>query len=303
MGWLTGRMHVMATGKTMIVRTPASSGSSWSRATGGWIHRIIGTFICGLALLAWVSPSEHLKAASLAHAEHIVILIGEDEYKTWETLPAFAESELSPRGYEVRVIQQDPTDKHRFPGLVEAMRKADLLIVSVRRRSPPADQLAAIRRHLDEGKALMGIRTASHAFTLREEDRGDLLKHPEREEWTGFDRDVLGGNYHGHHEPGPAATITRAEGVEDHPILQGLNLEGWRSQASLYESGPIADDATALLIGQIPGQPPEPVAWTHWYGPRKARIFYTSLGHETDFANPRFRELLVNAIAWAVGGK
>ena len=31
-------------------------------------------------------------------AKRVVLMIGEDEYKTWETLPAFAEKELTPRG-------------------------------------------------------------------------------------------------------------------------------------------------------------------------------------------------------------
>jgi rhodanese-related sulfurtransferase len=40
------------------------------------------------------------------------------------------------------------------------------------------------------------------------------------------------------------------------------------------------------------------VAWTHRY--KGGRVFYTSLGHPKDFANPAFRQLLVNAIFWAL---
>ena len=54
---------------------------------------------------------------------------------------------------------------------------------------------------------------------------------------------------------------------------------------------------TLLLTGTIPDHT-EPVAWTHDY--KGARVFYTSLGHPDDFADPAFRTLLRNAILWAL---
>ena len=35
--------------------------------------------------------------------------------------------------------------------------------------------------------------------------------------------------------------------------------------------------------------------------PKRARVFYTSLGHPDDFKNAEFRRLLANGIAWAMG--
>ncbi len=237
-------------------------------------------------------------------AKRVVLMIGEDEYKTWETLPAFAEQELTPRGYAVRVIHSDPADKHNFPGLIEALKDADLLVVSVRRRSPPREQLDAIRRHLEAGKSLIGIRTASHAFAVRGADQEALASHPDRAEWTEFDREVLGGNYTGHHGEGPSTNVLPAPDAPlDHPIRVGLAGGGWSSVASLYRTGPLSPDAQTLLLGLIPGQPIQPLAWTRLYGDRRARIFYTSLGHESDFADSAFRQLLVNAVAWGLEGE
>jgi type 1 glutamine amidotransferase len=54
-------------------------------------------------------------------------------------------------------------------------------------------------------------------------------------------------------------------------------------------------------VGAIDGQPEEPLAWTHAYGPRGARVFYTSLGGPEDFQNPAFRRLLLNGMLWAMG--
>src|ERR1043166_4515579 len=97
---------------------------------------------------------------------YIVFMIGEDEYKTWETLPEFAKTELEPKGFRATIIQADPSDKNNFPGLIEALRDADLLFISLRRRTPYKERLEAVRAHLKAAKPLVGIRTACHAFAL-----------------------------------------------------------------------------------------------------------------------------------------
>src|SRR5262245_47515248 len=98
----------------------------------------------------------------------ILIVIGEDEYKTHLTLPAFARQHLEPHGFQVRFVNSDPADKNNFPGLAQAVTRADLVLISIRRRTPPREQIDAIRAHLAAGKPLVGIRTASHAFALRD---------------------------------------------------------------------------------------------------------------------------------------
>jgi len=70
------------------------------------------------------------------------------------------------------------------------------------------------------------------------------------------------------------------------------------SISSLYEASPLTKSTRTLLIGTIPDEEPEPVAWTNRY--RKSRVFYTSLGHVDDFKNPQFRRLLINAVFWAM---
>jgi len=86
---------------------------------------------------------------------HVVFMIGEDEYHTWETLPEFAKKELEPRGYRVTIVNEDKADKNNFPGLIDALRSADLLFVSTRRRTPPSDQLNAVRAFLAAGKPIV----------------------------------------------------------------------------------------------------------------------------------------------------
>jgi type 1 glutamine amidotransferase/nicotinamidase-related amidase len=225
----------------------------------------------------------------------IVMIIGDDEYKTEVTLPAFAKQELEPAGFRVTIIHADKNDPNKFPGLVEAVREADLVLVSVRRRTPVKEQLDAVRAHVTAGKPLVGIRTASHAFSLR--DKKPLASG--LDSWPEFDAQVLGGHYHNHHVEGPKTTLSAAPGAREHPILRGVDLTQFSGTGSLYKNIPLVGSTTPLLSGTIPSQPPEPVAWTN--APRGGgRVFYTSLGHPADFDNPAFRKLLLNGICWSL---
>lgn len=219
-----------------------------------------------------------------------VFVIGDDEYKTETTLPAFATRELEPRGIRCTFVIADPKDKHNFKGS-EALADADLLVVSARRRAPTTAQMAAIRKYVASGNPVIGIRTASHAFDTRG-------KAPEgHAEWTTFDADVLGGHYTGHHGNELRPKVTLAKGAQGHPVLQGVSLpiEG---QGSLYLTSPLAASARALLIGEVSGKAPEPVAWVNVT--ERGRVFYTSLGHPGDFEIPSFRRMLRNATFWAL---
>ena len=103
------------------------------------------------------------------------------------------------------------------------------------------------------------------------------------------------------HGNGPKTTVTLAPGAANHPILKGVSLASFTSIGSLYKVSPLMPDTTPLLIGSIPEQAPEPVAWTHLYGSNRARVFYTSLGNPDDFQNPEFRRILLNGVTWALG--
>ena len=70
------------------------------------------------------------------------------------------------------------------------------------------------------------------------------------------------------------------------------------TQGSLYKVSPLATTTTTLLVGSIPGQAPEPVAWINQSG--QSRVFYTSLGAPEDFSRPDFRRLLSNGILWTL---
>ena len=221
----------------------------------------------------------------------VVFMIGEREYKTKDTLPVFAETQLETRGLRCTFVHADDRDKNDFPGLM-ALKTADLLVVSVRRRSLPKEQLDLVRQYIKSGKPLVGIRTASHAFHT-------FGKYAEgHDEWQSFDHDVLGGNYRSHRAPGIASVLNAASDAVDHPILAGVSLDSFVGNGSLYVVRPLSKTARPLVIGSIPDHPSEPVAWTHRYG--DSRVFYTSLGHPDDFKSAQFNRLLTNAVFWAI---
>ena len=222
--------------------------------------------------------------------KRLVMIIAEQEYRTNESLPAFAVEQLG-HEFSVDYIFADPNDRNKLMG-IDMLHDADALFISVRRRALPQDQLAAIRRFVEAGKPVVGIRTASHAFALRN------AKVPAGHAvWPEFDHDILGGNYHNHHGEGPKVQIEAAEDAKVHPILKGVDLENLAGNGSLYMTKPLTESTTLLLTGSIPGKDSEPVAWTN----RPAtgnRVFYTSLGHIDDFKEPAFQRLLKNAIMW-----
>ena len=152
--------------------------------------------------------------------------------------------------------------------------------------------MAIIRKYIDAGKPLVGIRTACHAFDTRGKAPAGHA------EWKTFDPDVLGGHYTGHYpQRSSPGDLARAERQDAHPIVRDVETP-FISKGSLYKTSPLAAGTQALLVGTIPGQPPEPVAWIRMRD--RPRVFYTSLGHPGDFENPSFRRLLRNAVFWAL---
>ena len=219
---------------------------------------------------------------------HVAIVMSEPEYKTDESLTAFARTELG-KQFHVSLIYGDAKDGSLLPGL-ESLENADLLLLSVRRRTLTPEQLATFRRFIAAGKPVVGIRTASHPFHLRNQPPPDG-----RAGWPEFDLEVNGGRYSNHYGAGPDTTIAIAAGVPaDEPLLAGISPSELIGKGSLYQVSPLAPSTRPLLIGSIPGQSPEPVAWINQRADG-GRTFYTSLGHTGDFAQPAFRRLLLNA--------
>lgn len=225
--------------------------------------------VCLFALNCGAKPAE---------IPTIVLISGETEFQSQSTLPAFRKFLETRYGFHCFYLERETTNDIRR---LEILDTADLVVLFVRRMTLPDEQLNRIKNYLDAGKPLIALRTSGHAF----------------EHWQEFDREVLGGNYQNRYSDKLTATIRIKADAGKHPILKNVPPE-FSSDGSLYKMSPIATNATVLLIGSVTNSPPEPVAWIHTY--HDSKVFYTSLGHPQDFENPAFRQLLVNAIHWAL---
>lgn len=226
---------------------------------------------------------------------HLVFLISEDpnNYDAHLTIPIYAEYLRKQQGFEVTVIK-GKGERHafEFPGL-EVLDEADLLVIFCRRVALRKDQMNRIRQFLKEGKPLVGIRTANHAFSVMDE------RIPEGyEDWWGFVPEILGSENRGYGPTQPGTEVEISPGSENHFILKGVGPASWHSEGNVYLVSPLIDKkAEVLMIGKSAGKT-EPVAWTRNAG--KSRIFYTSLGYPKDFEIPQFRKMLSNGILWAL---
>ncbi len=239
-----------------------------------------------------------VSAAGLQEAEqskpHLVIVMAEGEYKTDRTLPPFAKSNLQP-DFRVTLLFASEDNPNAVPGL-EAIKTADVVLLSVRRRPLPPNQLATIRAYIEQGKPLVAMRTSSHAFCLRNQPPPAGLA-----EWPDFDQQILGCHYHNHHGNSVKTYVYAIDKLTEHPILRGVSSGEFRVFGSLYQSLPVADSATILMMGRAEDiTPHEPVAWTN-IPQTGGRVFYMSLGHPQDFSLPDFVRLLRNGIYWAAG--
>lgn len=229
-------------------------------------------------LIAWFTLPA---VAAPAKAPTIVLVSGEFEYKSAETLPVLKQKLEAQLGAKCVYLARPADPKAQTIAGLEALDTADLAIFFIRRMTLPEEQLAHIRKFAASGKPIIGLRTASHAF----------------ENWKEWDREVLGGNYQNHHNNKLATTVRVAPDAANHPILQGVAKE-FASPGSLYRNSPLPAGATVLLTGSVEGKPAEPVAWTRSH--HGAAVFYTSLGHPGEFGTEPFDRLLLNAVKWAL---
>ena len=293
-----GLRQMAKNGKNVVLMRDLTD-TMYNPARAPYVSHFTGTDLIVEHIEKWVCPtitSDQILGSkpfrfSGDKRPHLVLLLAEGEYQTSRTLPAFALKHLG-KDFRFSTVFGSETNAHEMPGL-DVLKDADLALVSVRRRALPEKQMELIRQFVARGKPVVGIRTASHAFSLRG------AKPPAGcATWESFDAEVFGGHYTNHHGDGPKVEIKPVEGAADHPTLAGVNIGKLRGNGSLYMVSPLAKDTKPLLLGSIPGKPSEPVLWLHT---TKAggRVVYTSLGHPDDFKEPAFNQLLSNAIHWA----
>ncbi len=231
--------------------------------------------LCGLILtlvaIVLASPFVEARIAPL----RVVFISGSAEYESDKTLPILKKYLESKYPSLVTLINAKGDD---LPGL-ESLEKCETAVLFTRRLKLKGDQLERIKKYCTSGKPLVGIRTASHGVQT----------------FLEIDHEVFGGNYKGHFKDGPLCEVHLVDSTKENAAL--LNgVKSFQSHGSLYKNTGLAKDVNILLYGSADGKK-EPIAWTRMV--KGGRVFYTSLGHQKDFADENFLRLMTNAILWS----
>jgi type 1 glutamine amidotransferase len=212
----------------------------------------------------------------------------------------------------------DPVTVTNIPGL-KALKDADLMVLFIRFRELPDEQMKYIMDYTNSGKPIAALRTATHPFFYKNRKDSPYAKwtwnNKDQEYKGGYGRQVLGEtwvNHFGHHQEESTRGYV-APGMEDHPIVKGVG-DIW-GPSDVYGLTTLHGDCKPIVMGQVltgmdPADGPNrekkplPVAWTKTYtgdSGKTAKVFTTTMGHAGDFKDADFRRLMVNACYWGLG--
>ncbi len=259
--------------------------------------------------------------------KHVVLVSGDEEYRSEEGLPQLAKILAKHHGFDCTVlfaVDKDgviaPTRTDHIAGL-EALKTADLMVILTRFRDLPDSEMKQIVDYVDSGRPIVGLRTATHAFNLKKESTYAQYSWTSKAWDGGFGRQVLGEtwiNHHGHHGKQSTRGII-APGAREHPILRGINDGDIWGPTDVYSVRlPLPGDSKPLVLGQVlegmsptdkpvsgpQNEPMLPVAWVKTFtgkSGRPTRVFTTTMGASQDLQSEGTRRMLVNACYWATG--
>jgi hypothetical protein len=298
--------------------------------------RILLALLLGsIALSPAQAPDTSVTYAAKSGAgqgKHIVFLTGDEEYRGEEGLPMLAKILSQRHGFKCTVLfSVDPdgtinpknTKSLSNPG---ALDTADAVVMLLRFRAWPDEDMARFEKFLSAGKPIVALRTSTHAFN-------GFPKGSAWESWNynnqgGFGKRVLGETWltHWGRHKSEATRGAIEPSQRDNPLLRGVtSIFG---ETDVYEAYPPAD-ATILVRGVVlngmtpdaqpanyrkprstdkveqgVNDPPMPVAWTRTNRTASGatnRVFTTTMGAATDLENEGLRRLVVNAVYWGLG--
>ena len=249
--------------------------------------------------------------------KHIVLVAGDEEYRTEESMPMLAKILSQHHGFKCTVVFAwsqdgkfiDPNNQAGLRGLA-ALEGADLMLIGTRFRQPSAEEAAHITNFLNAKKPVIGIRTATHAF--RGGGKFGNIGYGQ------FGRLVLGEqwvSHHGRHKKEGARGVIE-KGQEEHAILN--SVKDVFAPSDVYGVRHLTDADTILMRGAVTetldpssaiteakNDPMQALAWLHTYktpdGSATGTSFCTTAGASVDFCSEDLRRLVVNATYHLVG--
>lgn len=291
----------------------------------------IGALVCVLTLFSTMTYGRESNKQVTTHPDHlvfhpqgeandkhIVLIAGDEEYRSEEAMPMMAEI-LARHGFKCTVLFSmsadgktvDPNARKSLSH-PEALESADMIFLNIRFRDWPDEVMDRFQAALERGVAVMALRTTTHAFNIPGNRKYSHFSFNARQEgWKGgFGRQVLGEtwvNHHGHHAF--EGCRARAEaGMENHPILKGVGEMFVTSD--VYGASP-KEPSTILVRGYVTetlkaeskdiagkNNPAQPVIWTRdytWPNGKTNKVLTSTMGAGIDLADENLRLLLVNA--------
>ena len=265
--------------------------------------------------------------AGPGRGKHVVLIAGDEEYRSEEALPQLGKILAKHHGFKCTVlfpVDPDGTinpNTSNIPGL-EALATADVCVMLLRFRDLPDEQMKHIADYVEAGKPIVGLRTATHAFNIKEGKTFADYSWRSKTWDGGFGRQVLGETWISHHgkHKSEAARGILVKDQATHPILRGLKDGDVFALSDVYGvTLPLPGDSQPLVLGQvvagmkfddppvqgIQNDPMMPIAWTKTYKAPKSgtvgKVFTTTTGAATDLEFEGTRRLIVNGIYWAAG--
>ena len=267
---------------------------------------------------------EYAPAAGAGKGRHVVLIAGDEEYRSEECLPMLGKILSQHHGFKCTVLFSVSPDGVIDPNAgtslthPQALDSADAIVMLIRFRKWPDETMARFDAAMKRGVPVVALRTSTHAFQLPD---SSAFKSYNR-----FGKEVLGENWVSHwgqHKVEATRGVAEPANATD-PILRGVtDVFG---DSDVYEAAPPAD-ARILMRGQVlkgmkPTDPPAdytkkradggeqpvndpmmPIAWTRELktpSGKPHRVFTNTMGAATDLASEGLRRMVVNAVFWGL---
>lgn len=273
--------------------------------------------------------------AGPAKGRHVVLLSGDEEYRSEEAMPMLAKILSQRHGFKCTVLfALDPDgtinpENQKSLADSQALDSADAIVMSLRFRQWPDEVMARFEKAWLAGKPIVALRTSTHAFNFPATSKWVRYTWSSREPWLGgWGNLVLGETWVSHwgRHKFEATRGVIEPAAKDNPLLRGVrDLFGL---TDVYEAYP-EKDATILIRGEVlstmeKGSPPAthskprkldgatqpvnqpmmPIAWSRELknpSGQTNRVVCTTMGDATDLTGEDLRRFVVNGVYWGLG--
>ncbi len=252
--------------------------------------------------------------------KHIVLIAGDEEYRSEEGLPMLAKILSQRHGFKCTVLFSlaadgsgliDPNNHASLSASAE-LDTADGIVILTRFREWAGADLQHFVDAVQRGVPIIGLRTATHALmgAAQKPFHGDFGKTVLGEKWV---------SHWGKHKAEATKGIIEPANATDE-LLHGVTAIF--GLTDVYEAHPPADAKILVrgqsLAGLTPDSPPAdyqkgavgindpmmPVVWTRENkndNGKTNKVLTTTMGDATDLENESLRRLIVNGVYWGQG--